>query len=223
MKRSDWLLAGILLINVFIFLYFLWLQKSKAEKDIKASPAFAQTDESQPESDYLFHQLASRNQYSWKDNGRVISLLHGNRYAVMKSLDSLKKVGKSLFFRFSSYTCTGCQDSLLQLLHANQVLWKDDIVLLLSFARDREMQEWMNEHGLEYESLNLKEAVFNLEAENAGAPYFFRMNGREVSDVFVPLKSVAELSRQYVEIMRTKPPNGFAPIQTSENLFRHRQ
>lgn len=223
MKKYDWLLVGILLINVFMLLYFLELRERKTEKIKRTIPAFSQSEKNMQEPDYLFHQLASRNQYAWKDNGRRISLLHGNRNEILRSLDSLRKNGKKIFFRFSSYTCTGCQDSLLQVLHANQTSWKEDISLLLSFARDREMQEWLKEHALQYDALNLKEAVFNLEAENAGAPYFFRLNGRETSDVFVPLKSVAELSRQYVEIMRKKHPTEPDPIPESENLSHHPQ
>ena len=79
---------------------------------------------------------------------------------------------------------------------------KENIVILASFSKPRDLVIFNRVHNIEYDIYNLEFKKINEEIEDWGSPFLFILNYKlETELIFIPLKEIPELLHSYLEII----------------------
>ncbi len=122
------------------------------------------------------------------------------------SLDSIitSTPGEKLVFRFTENNCIDCiKAELLHLEKIAPVIGKDNIILLASYTGTNDLKLFRKAYNPPFSIYNTPlESLAGNQLEDANLPYYFVLN-KDLSPhlLFIPEKTLAELTEQYYKMM----------------------
>lgn len=194
-----WAISLLLLALNFLLMYKL--------KEQKAQYAFKEKENETTIFRYQVKMdLFSQNTiYQQKNEGNKINnLVLKNKDNVPFSLAELSKKGSILFFRFKEEHCGECIRSILEILSKNAQKFSLNIIILSGYNTMRLLKVFILENKLNIPIYNVPE-ISDLSIETLDVPYFFILNAKmEIRNIFIPIKSMPELTESYLMTMQNK-------------------
>ena len=106
--------------------------------------------------------------------------------------------GAKLCLRVSFRNCSKCVErELKNLKTVKELIGLDKIVLLVDFQDSSQMNFFIEEYEIPYETVFCKHLNIGIEAYNN--PYYFVANNKEIQYPFIPLKDKPELFKSYIQ------------------------
>jgi len=189
-KANSWFYILILAVNIVLLILFI---KPKPEAKIEYK-------DTSPTDEVLFYDNAIR--YSWSNMPMINDSIYFYQVMGEKRVKA-KSIAKtpSLVLRISDRNCGMCIDTIFNSIRELKLNTFNNFFVVASI--DTVSRYWPNRFKAQH--LNYFLAPYeclNNEIEKQTIPYFFILEGDNISNVFVPEKSFRSLTDEYLKTMR---------------------
>jgi hypothetical protein len=147
-----------------------------------------------------YYQIHSSSvPFIYKTNGSKISK------DLLDSFPKLNNIGKSIveyldkpILRISDIQCNVCYENELNLLAEEG---KSDFIIFASFNNVRNLKIALGDYFNNVPVFIVEDSKF-LPMDELGVPYYFEINQAfEINHVFVPIKGLDEITRNYIKVL----------------------
>lgn len=119
--------------------------------------------------------------------------------------DILNKTPK-VFYYYSELSCSVCfEEELRNLENASEKIGKENIILLVSFRKLRDITALIRIHQIDFKLYNLNFRPIGIPVEDYNVPFVFLAdNTYKINHLFIPSKEINNLSDMYYDIIYNK-------------------
>jgi len=132
----------------------------------------------------------------------IVTTLNNDSIHFCKILDENPK----LVFRFSEESCPPCVEMEIERLKKiGETIGKENVIILTSYRNLRYLKLLKQQNNIDFSIYNINDTNLNFPTVLKNIPFLFIINSKlEAELVFIPEKTIPELSYQYYEIIKKR-------------------